>query len=68
MTNPPRDDAPDPLKMGGWGPMESDPKSVCNWWLPPQRPLAVICKAETEEAAQAIADALNGLAQQAKEE
>lgn len=61
-TNPPRDDAPNPLKMGGWGPMESDPKSVCNWWLPPQHPLAVICKAETEEAAQAIADALNGRA------
>lgn len=62
MTNP-RDaqTAPeqDPLNTSGWAPMECDPKSVANWWLPPNHPLATICEAATEEAAQLIADALN---------
>lgn len=47
------------ILTSGWGTSEAEPKCVTNWWYPPSHPLACICEAETEEAAEHIAQALN---------
>lgn len=56
-------DARREIPSGGWSTMEIEPRCVWNWHLPPDHPHAVICEASTIEAAETIAQALNGRAE-----
>ena len=56
-------DARREIPAGGWSTMEIEPRFVCNWHLPPDHPHAVICEASTIDAAETIAQALNGRAE-----